>query len=147
MQGPVGTEQDIQGGSDPAAKPAEDYLFKDVIPKLGPKGNQDAYPALLPHLGGQPGYDYYQCPVTKQRQAQQEGWKPVRDTSVYAIEGPLGRLDLVLLCQGSRIAGAGTTNNKRVLYLDPDIAEITGLDPKTGMPKVAPTPKESKSVK
>jgi hypothetical protein len=136
MPGPASAVADVQGGATP-----DDYTFDGIIPKLGPAGNQDEYPSLLPHLGGQPGYEYYVCPVTKQREAQNEGWKAVQNTNIFTIKGPLGQLDLVLLCQGSRIAGGDTTNNKRVLFLDPDVEEITGLDSVTGKPKTAPKEK------
>jgi len=118
----------------------EEFTFVDIIPKLGPSYKTDAYPSLLPHLGGQPGYEYYQCPLSRQRAAQAEGWRPVQNTNLYTIRGPLGQLDLVLLCRGSQIPGTDTKNNRRVMLLDPDIEEITGLSSSDGMPKEGPTP-------
>ncbi len=113
----------------------EDYVYENVIPKLGPAREGDAHPSLLPLFGGQPGFIYYQCPVTRQRTAHQAGWKSVRNTVPYGIRGPNGQLDCVLLCEGEPITGSDLHANKRELLVDPDIMEITGLSVVTGFPK------------
>ncbi len=132
MQGPESAVDPIPGGDEP-----EEFTYKDIIPKLGPARERDTFPSLLPFQGGRPGFEYLQCPLTSQKAARKEGWSQVKDTEIFTIEGPLGVLDLVLLARGELI-GADTSNNKRVMYLDPDIEEITGLDSVTGLPKKAP---------
>ena len=112
-------------------QPLEDYTYINIIPKLGPARAGDKFPSLLPRFGGKPGYVYLQCPVTRQREAQDDTkwkWQPVRDTRIYTIRGPLGQIDCVLLCSGKAIPGTDHQANKRVHYLDPDISEVTGLD-------------------
>lgn len=118
----------------------DDFVYKNIIPKLGPARERDTFPSLLPFQGGRPGFEYYQCPHGKeQKAARREGWSQVKDTEIFTIEGPLGTLDLVLLARGEPI-GHDTSNNKRVMFLDPRIEEVTGLDSVTGLPKTEPTP-------
>ena len=128
--------QDTPGQS---TNPPEDYTYINIIPKLGPARPGDEFPSLLPRYGGKPGYVYLQCPVTRQREAQDDiqwKWQPVRDTKIYTIRGPLGQIDCVLLCSGKAIPGTDHQANKRIHYLDPDISEITGLDAEKGLPKL-----------
>lgn len=116
----------------------EDYTYEGVIPKLGPSREGDLHPSLLPIYGGQPGLEYLQCPVEQQRYWQGEGWKTVRNTNVYTIRGPSGQLDCVLLVKGERLQTSDHQANKRVLFLDPDISRVTGLNSKSGVAVESP---------
>lgn len=125
-------------------EPERDYTYTNTIPKLGPARTNDKFPSLLPLYGGKPGYTYLQCPIVRQREAQDNAkwkWQPVRDTKIYTIRGPLGQVDCVLLCSGKPIPGTDHRSNKRVVYLDPDISEITGLSGDTGL--IPEEPEES----
>jgi len=106
----------------------DDYTYVGIIPKLGPGKEGDMYPSLLPIYGGQPGLEYLQCPVTNQKEWQSAGWKSVRNTHVYTIKGPLGSVDCQLLVIGERLHTSDHQSNKRVLWLDPEIERITGLN-------------------
>lgn len=122
----------------PIDQQVEDYTYDGIIPKLGPLREGDLHPSLLPIFGGQPGLEYLQAPVEQQWYWQKEGWKPVRNTHIYRILGPDGIVQCCLLVKGTAIRSADHQSNKRVLFLDPDICRITGLNIKSGVAVESP---------
>lgn len=115
----------------PVSAKSERYVFKGMIPKLGPSHPGEKFPALLKN-GGQPGVFYAQFPVQLVKAAEDSGWSQVsgsngRTLAVYTIEGPLGRVDCMLLAKGRPIPGTAPNSNKRVCRVHKEIKRITGL--------------------
>ncbi len=115
----------------PVTAPEEKFVFKGMIPKIGPSFKGEKVPALL-ETGGIPGVLYAQFPVTHMRRAQANNWQQVLGKSgqplpIYAIDGPSGRVDCVLLAKGRAIPGTARTSQKCVCRVHKEIKRITGL--------------------
>jgi len=119
------------------AQPGDVKTYR-LIPKLGPARVGDSHPSLLPILGGQPGLTYLQCPVTYLATAERDPdykWQGVKNTSTYTLVGPLGQIDLKLMCSGTILQGSGSQSNRRECLIHKDVEEYTGLSLITGLPK------------
>lgn len=81
---------------------------------------------LLPSNGGLPGVEYMQVCDLNGKEAQDQGWGPVRDAKMFTIEGPKGSANIILACKGEPIAGASTQEGARMMYLDENIYGLTG---------------------
>lgn len=127
---------ELEGLDDFAGRPSteipnEKYVFRDVIPKLGPSIKGEKVPALLKG-GGITGVIYAQIPLVHMKLYESYGWGQVIGSDgsplpVYAIEGPEGRVDCVLLCKGRAIPGVSPNSNKRLCRIHKEIRRITGL--------------------
>lgn len=87
---------------------------------------------LMPTTGGTPGYEYAQVALANARQAQDAPldppWRPVPDARFYAVRGPKGTADVILLRRGTPIRGLDPQAGSRRCWVDKSILSQTGFN-------------------
>ncbi len=94
---------------------------------------------LMPNSGGQPGITYAQVCTHNAGKAQTEGWGQIlgrdgRPAKFYAIEGPKGKAEMVLLGQGKAIPGGEPPSGARECLVDNEVVRLTGFEPDSKNP-------------
>lgn len=106
---------------------SEESLLRSEVKKV--------FEGRLPQLdevllwGGRPGVQY--CYVSGENLGafQDIGFDMVKDAQVFSVVGPKGQCSsVVIMGKGTPIPGADPQNGIRVLGVDNNIREITGLD-------------------
>lgn len=116
----------------------------DHMPKLGPYHEGDERASLLPKHGGLPGFHYLQVPCSLYKDAEDADWLQVDNTHTYAIVGPKGKIDCILMCQGKHLRGIAPSSIKNRCDVHRSIYEATGHPDPTAPPtepKATPDPK------